>query len=99
MNGALFADAGNIWLTRTDSAIAGGEFALSKLGQDIAMDVGVGSRFEIASFLVFRLDAAIPVKKPYVPENNGWVLKDVDFRSANWRANNIIINISIGYPF
>ena len=99
MNGALFFDAGNIWLARKDSGYPGGEFELSTLGQDIATDLGAGTRFDIASFLTLRVDVAVPVKKPYVFENNGWVFKDIDFSNPTWRANNIIFNISIGYPF
>lgn len=98
-NGAFFADAGNIWLAKTDSTTSGGEFALNKLGQDIAMDVGAGARFEIASFLNLRCDVAMPVKKPYNLKNNGWVWDQIDFSNSSWRANNIVINFSIGYPF
>lgn len=99
MNGALFADAGNIWLAKKDSTYANGEFALNRFGHDIAMDIGAGSRFEIASFITLRLDVAMPIKKPYVPTNGGWVLDQIDFKNSAWRANNIIINLSIGYPF
>ncbi len=99
MNGAIFADAGNIWLTNKDSTYVGGEFEFKTLGQDIAADIGAGARFDIASFLTLRLDFAMPVKKPYVFSNNGWVFNQIDFSNSTWRANNIIINISIGYPF
>ncbi|PQJ08715.1 hypothetical protein CJD36_022750 [Flavipsychrobacter stenotrophus] len=99
MNGALFADAGNIWLAKKDSAYANGEFQLSRLGHDIAMDVGAGTRFEIASFITLRLDVAMPIKKPYVSSNGGWVLNQIDFGNSTWRANNVVVNISIGYPF
>jgi len=99
MNGALFADAGNIWLSRKNSTYPGGEFALNKLGQDVALNLGVGARFDIASFLTIRVDVAVPVKKPYVLTNNGWVFKDIDFSNPTWRKNNVIPNISIGYPF
>lgn len=99
MNGALFADAGNIWLAKKDSAYVNGEFSLSRFGHDIAMDIGAGTRFEIASFLTLRLDVAMPVKKPYVSSNGGWVFDQIDLKNAGWRANNIIVNISIGYPF
>lgn len=99
MNGALFADAGNIWLAKKDSAFANGEFAFNRLGHDIAVDIGVGSRFEIASFITLRLDIAMPVKKPYVPENGGWVFDKISFFDPSWRANNMVVNLSIGYPF
>ncbi len=99
MNGAIFADAGNIWLAKKDPNYPGGEIQLSTLGQDIAMDVGIGTRFDIASFLTFRVDVAMPVKKPNVLTNNGWVINDLFFYDSGWRANNLILNVSIGYPF
>ena len=99
MNGALFADAGNIWLARKDSTTPGGEFDISRLGQETAMDIGAGSRFEIASFLTLRLDVAMPVKKPEVFNNGGWVFNKIDLHDNDWRKNNLIVNISIGYPF
>ncbi len=99
MNGALFADAGNIWLAKKDPGYPGGEFLLTTLAQDIAMDMGAGARFDIASFLTLRIDVAIPVKKPYISTNTGWVFSNIDPSSSSWRANNIIFNVSIGYPF
>jgi outer membrane protein assembly factor BamA len=99
MNGAFFADAGNIWLARRSEGYPGGELAWSKLGQDIAMDMGVGSRFDIASFLTLRVDVAMPVKKPYVLTNAGWVIREIDFSDPAWRRDNIVLNVSIGYPF
>lgn len=99
MNGALFADAGNIWLAKKDASYPGGEFELNRLGQDIAADIGAGTRFDIASFLTLRVDVAIPVKKPYITNNGGWVFNKIDFYNSSWRANNVVFNISIGYPF
>jgi outer membrane protein assembly factor BamA len=99
MNGALFFDAGNIWLARADTSFHGGEFQVNTLAQDLAADIGAGTRFDIASFLTLRVDVAIPVKKPYSLDNGGWVFNQIDFYNSTWRANNIIFNISIGYPF
>ncbi len=99
MNGAIFADAGNIWLARKDPVYPGGEFSFNTLGQDIAADVGAGARFDIASFLTLRIDVAMPVKKPYVFTDGGWVFNQIDPWNSSWRSNNIIFNISIGYPF
>ncbi|MES2704748.1 MAG: BamA/TamA family outer membrane protein [Bacteroidota bacterium] len=99
MNGALFFDAGNIWLAKKDKSYPGGEFALNTLGQSIATDIGAGARFDIASFLTFRLDVAMPVKKPYIHTNGGWVFRDIAPFSSGWRSENLVLNISIGYPF
>jgi outer membrane protein insertion porin family len=99
LNGAFFTDAGNIWLTHSDPSYPGGEFKFNTLGQDIAADIGVGARVDIASFLTLRMDVAMPIKKPYVTTNSGFVFDQIDFKDANWRSNNIIFNLSIGYPF
>jgi len=100
MNGAFFMDAGNIWLAKKDEAnYPGGDFQLSTLGQDIAMDIGAGARFDIASFLTVRIDAGIPVKKPYVLTNDGWVFSQIDFYNSTWRSQNIVGVFTIGYPF
>ena len=99
MNGALFADAGNIWLAHADPSYPGGEMKFETLGRDIAADAGMGLRFDLASFLTLRVDLAIPVKKPYVSDNGGWVFYQIAPGDATWRSNNIIFNISIGYPF
>ena len=87
-----------IW-PRKDTSFRGGEFSFNRLGQDIAADIGLGTRFDIAAFLTFRVDLAMPVKKPYIPANNGWVFEQVNFNNSSWRANNLILNVSIGYPF
>ena len=99
MNGAFFMDAGNIWLARSDPNNPGGNFTFNTLGQDIAADIGVGTRFDIESFLTLRVDVAMPVKKPYILTNSGWVFDQISPNDPTWRANNIIFNISIGYPF
>src|SRR5690606_1929314 len=36
LNGALFTDAGNIWLARRDQQLPNAEFNFKRLGQDIA---------------------------------------------------------------
>lgn len=99
MNGALFADAGNIWLARKAAGYPGGDLAIDKLGQDIAMDIGLGARFDIVSFLTLRVDVAMPVKKPYIKANSGWVFDEINFGNPTWRSQNLILNISVGYPF
>jgi outer membrane protein insertion porin family len=53
----------------------------------------------VASFLTFRVDLAMPIKKPYIHTDGGWVVKDIAFGDPSWRSNNLILNISIGYPF
>jgi outer membrane protein insertion porin family len=99
LNGAVFTDMGNIWLTRKDATLPGANFQFSNLYQDIAMSTGTGVRLDLGGFLVFRIDLAFPVKKPYVLENGGWVVKSIDFGNSQWRRDNLNLNIAIGYPF
>ena len=96
--GALFLDAGNIWLLEEDDHRPGGRFKRDQFLKELAVGTGVGFRFDF-SFFVLRLDVATPLRKPFLPEDQRWVIKDIDFSSSKWRQNNIIFNIAIGYPF
>ena len=97
VNGALFLDAGNIWLLNDNSNKPGSKFS-SKFYDEVAVGVGAGLRFDF-SFLVLRTDLAFPIRKPYLPEGNRWVLDQVNFGSGPWRSENLIFNLAIGYPF
>jgi outer membrane protein assembly factor BamA len=99
INGAVFADGGNIWLAREDPSLPGAEFRFNTLYQDIALSTGAGLRADFGGFLVIRLDWAFPIKKPYVLKNNGWVIDQISFGDKTWRRQNINFNIAIGYPF
>lgn len=104
-NGAFFADAGNIWLANKSADYENGEFNLSRLYTDFAVDGGIGIRMDIASLFIFRVDAAIPLKVPgdvTDPDkgiNQGWVIDDINPLYNQWRRQNLIWNIAIGYPF
>ncbi|HQZ24267.1 MAG TPA: BamA/TamA family outer membrane protein [Flavobacterium sp.] len=97
MKGALFVDAGNIWLLNADPDKPGAEISKDFMKQ-IAVGAGAGLRFDF-SFLILRTDLAIPLRKPYLPEGQRWVIDDIDFGSSSWRKENLILNIAIGYPF
>ncbi len=95
--GALFADAGNIWLLKEDSVRPGGKFTGKFLNQ-FAVGTGAGLRVDV-SFFVLRLDVAFPIRKPYILDGSKWVIKDISFGSSDWRKENLIYNLAIGYPF
>ena len=95
--GAVFVDAGNIWLFRDDPSRPGGKFSGSFLSQ-VAMGTGIGLRVDV-KFFVIRADLAMPVRKPYLPSGSRWVFNQIDFGDRDWRRNNLILNIAIGYPF
>ncbi|WP_417942281.1 BamA/TamA family outer membrane protein [Flavobacterium sp. RS13.1] len=97
VRGAAFVDAGNIWLVNADPNKPGGEFSKDFM-KEIAVGAGVGLRFDV-SFFILRTDLALPLRKPYLPQGERWVIKDIDFGSSSWRKDNLILNIAIGYPF
>ncbi|MBS7252427.1 translocation and assembly module lipoprotein TamL [Flavobacterium branchiicola] len=97
VRGAAFIDAGNIWLVNPDPDKAGAEFSKNFM-KEIAVGAGVGLRFDV-SFFILRTDLAFPLRKPYLPDGERWVIKDIDFGSGPWRKENLILNIAIGYPF
>lgn len=97
LNVAAFADAGNIWLYRDNTNYPGGTFT-SNFYKELAVDMGVGLRFDF-KILVLRLDMGIPVRKPWLPEKERWVFDDISFGDTDWRRQNMILNIAIGYPF
>jgi len=88
VRGALFADAGNIWLFNSNGGQPGGAFT-KKFLNDIAVDVGFGLRFDV-TVLVLRTDLGIPVRSPYVTSGEPqWNL--------DWHRS--VFNLAIGYPF
>ncbi|RDC56061.1 hypothetical protein DU508_10550 [Pedobacter chinensis] len=96
--GALFVDAGNIWLRKEDPLRPGSEFKFKNTFNELAVGTGAGLRVD-ATIFVIRLDVAFPVRKPYLPEGQRWVFDDIAFGNKDWRRQNLIFNIGIGYPF
>lgn len=97
VEGAVFVDAGNVWLYNADTSKPGGQFSSNFLSQ-LAVGTGVGLRFNI-SILILRLDIAFPLREPYLPAGHRWVLNQFDLSSSDWRKQNLVFNIGIGYPF
>lgn len=94
---AVFLDAGNIWTK--DTLLFGPAAKLSKTWyKELAVATGIGLRFD-AKVLVIRADLGIPLRKPYLPDGDRWVLKQIDFGSATWRRQNLVLNIALGLPF
>jgi outer membrane protein insertion porin family len=98
VKGAVFVDAGNIWLIREDVNRPGGKFDRDTFLKQLAVGTGAGLRFDF-NFFVLRFDLALPLRKPWLPDGQRWVAKDIDLGSSTWRGDNLILNIAIGYPF
>ena len=97
LEGAFFIDAGNIWLYNKDSIRPGAEFNKNFLNQ-LAVGTGVGLRINI-TILLLRLDIGIPLREPWLPQGQRWVLDQINFGNKEWRRKNLVLNLAIGYPF
>ncbi|HUZ60976.1 MAG TPA: BamA/TamA family outer membrane protein [Hanamia sp.] len=97
LEGALFIDAGNIWLYRKDTLQPGGVFNKNFMSQ-LAVGTGVGLRINL-SILLLRLDLGMPLREPWLPDGQRWVIDQIDFGSKSWRRQNLVLNLAIGYPF
>lgn len=90
LKGALFVDAGNIWLYGEDESRPNGTFHADRFLDEIGVSGGWGTRWDF-DFIVARLDFAYTLRTPYFVEGKKWV------SSINiW---NPALNIAIGYPF
>lgn len=90
INGALFVDAGNVWLYKEDPTVPGGDFKFNEFYKQIAIDAGFGLRLDV-SFLIIRADLAYAMRNPY-PDKDGnyWRFKEL---------GNLRLQFGIGYPF
>ncbi|HEA22868.1 MAG TPA: hypothetical protein ENH87_18390 [Pricia antarctica] len=107
LKGAVFADAGNVWLTN-ELEVSADEPQITqdfnqelstngKFGADwtkqLGIGVGFGLRVDIQSFVI-RLDLASPVQVPYLPEG-----QRIRTPFLDGGDNNLVWNFAIGYPF
>jgi outer membrane protein assembly factor BamA len=94
---AVFLDAGNIWTKDTFLFGKAGQLKKNSLSE-LAVAGGFGIRYDL-KILLIRMDFGTPMRKPYFPKEERWVLDKIDFSSGAWRRQNLIFNIAIGYPF
>jgi outer membrane protein assembly factor BamA len=104
IEGAIFADAGNIWLLRKDDARPLAEFDINRFYKEIALSLGSGVRFNFG-FLLVRLDWGVKIFDPALPEKQRFVLDRGDYLK-NYGENtggksyqHSVFNLGIGYPF
>jgi len=96
--GALFVDAGNVWLLQSNPSETGTPFVASQFLNEVAVGAGVGLRVDV-SFFILRFDLAFPLRKPWLEDNHRWVANQINFGSSAWRNDNLVLNVAIGYPF
>ena len=91
LEGAVFVDAGNVWTIKKYDEQKGGEFSFknAKFIKEIAIDWGVGLRFDFSYFLI-RFDLGIKLRDPSI---NQWILGSIkNYNALGWQ-------FAIGYPF
>lgn len=101
LESALFLDAGNIWNLNRKGQTAGKESLLTaeKFMPDMALNTGLGFRFDFAIFL-FRIDWGIPIRDPSKPEGQRWLItKDNLVAPGKFISQETALAIGIGYPF
>jgi outer membrane protein assembly factor BamA len=94
LNGAVFADIGNIWfMKKTETRPPEEIFNLNRFGKDIAIGLGTGLRVDFG-FLKLRLDYSYKAKDPSPDKKeaqNKWFYKAELFNGQ--------FQLGISYPF
>lgn len=89
--GAVFLDAGNVWLIRNGDTQPGGKLTLSGFGKEIALGTGAGIRYDL-DFLVLRFDVGVGLHSPYDTGKGGYYNMPSFGKSLGY-------HFAIGYPF
>lgn len=84
LKGALFVDAGNIWIIYPDPNRTGGEFLPNEFYKQIGVGAGFGLRFDF-SFFVIRLDFATKIRDPELDAADAWSFPHL--YSKTWKEN------------
>ncbi len=91
LHGALFLDAGNVWLLKDDPQRPGGQLKASTFFNDLALGTGAGLRFDIG-MLVVRGDLGIGIHAPYDTGKSGY------YNMTSF-GKSLAFHLAIGYPF
>ena len=88
--GALFLDAGNVWM-KDDSFSDYEVFKLNKFYKQLAVGTGLGIRYDMGMFVV-RVDWGVGLHLPYETEKKGFY-NIPSFKKAQ------SLHLAVGYPF
>ena len=107
LEGALFADVGNIWLLEEDPNKPGSGISNRWLSE-LAIGTGLGVRFNF-DFFIIRFDLGLQTKDPSLPVGERWLFEPKDEYEAirnepegvepyTYKPK-VNFNLGIGYPF
>lgn len=91
LHGAVFLDAGNVWLLDADENRPGGTFNISRLGKDLALGTGLGLRCDL-DFLILRFDVGVGIHAPYDTGKSGY------YNMPKFK-DSLGYHFAVGYPF
>lgn len=91
LHGALFIDAGNVWILKEDELRPGAMLSAKHFFDDLALGTGAGLRFD-AGFIVVRADLGIGIHYPYETSKSGY------YNMESFK-NSLCLHFAIGYPF
>lgn len=89
--GALFLDAGNVWLLRADEDRPDSQINGKNLFKQIALGTGCGIRYDM-DYLVFRMDVGVALHDPWDTGKSGY------YNITSFRKS-LGFHFAIGYPF
>ncbi len=88
--GALFLDAGNVWMKDADLS-SFEAFKFDKFYKQLAVGTGVGIRYDMGMFVV-RVDWGIGLHLPYDTGKSGF------YNIPSFKKNQSL-HLAVGYPF
>lgn len=98
LKGAVFFDAGNIWLVNENTDKPGGQFQIDTFLNQIAVNTGYGLRLDF-NFLLIRLDLGLVLRRPFINEDFKWTINQSNKFNPSWWQDNLNLQVGIGHPF
>lgn len=94
LNGAVFIDAGNVWLTGgLENAEPPTGFQFADFFNELYLGSGFGLRLDLDYFII-RFDVGVKLRDPgYLSRNEEWVI------ATKPVLPNLTYNVALGYPF
>ena len=92
LHGAVFLDAGNVWMLRKDEEAPEKQLRWKTFGKQIALGTGAGIRYDL-DFLILRLDCGVPLHDPYDTGKKGYY----NVTGSFWKG--LGLHFAVGYPF
>lgn len=91
IQGALFFDAGNVWLLHGEEGLDGSKFGEGGFFNTLAVGTGFGIRYDL-DFLILRLDLGVGIHAPYDTGKKSYY-------NIRKFKDGVAFHFAVGYPF